>query len=454
MTHNSGAEREAELMFDILDFARRHGRKILNAHMTDFGGETAKPAFQKLLIGEYLRKVEKKDFQAFYTLTSKGLNLFEEKRRSQLISEELKTRIIEKLQKAMAELEVKPWEVMFHIIYVIGKNRTVTTQDILEYFKNYFHDIKGTSRSNVYRSIKHLRMKEYIGYEKKTHLQSQYRLSEKGEEIFYMAKAQAARKLRTSEEWDQALKKVFDSMADQQKEDEEALFYALENALPGNLDNPQVVWVLYTQGTVFELKGNLDKAEEVYIRMDEICEELEDTRGRAYALKGLGNVSFKKKKYTVAEQYYRRCHKIAHNVQDALLLSDVLNNLGSCFYMKDDIDEALHMFEKALTLAGDNTGRVASRLYNKGLCYARKEDLDKARKFWSESLILYRKLQEKTEIIWVEYNLREIDRMQKGEHLEKTYRRALLTGASKDIKRAYKELSEFKIDGLIKSTES
>lgn len=134
MIHNSSAEREAELMVDILDFARCHGRKILNTHMTDFGGEEVKPAFQKLLIGEYLKKVEKKDSQAFYTLTSKGLNLFEEKRRSQSISEELKTRIIEKLQKAMSELEIKPWEVMFHIIYVIGRTRTVTTQDILEYY--------------------------------------------------------------------------------------------------------------------------------------------------------------------------------------------------------------------------------------------------------------------------------------------------------------------------------
>lgn len=214
MIHNSGGKREVELMVDILDFARRHGRKILSTHMTGFGGEEVKPAFQKLLIGEYLKKVEKKDFQAFYTLTSKGLSLFEEKRKSQSISEELKTQIIEKLQKAMTELEVKPWEVMFHIIYVIGRTRTVTTQDILEYFRTCFHDIKGTSRSNVYRSIKHLRMKGYIRYEKKTHLQSQYRLSEKGEEIFYMAKAQAARKLRTSEEWDQALKRVFDSMTD------------------------------------------------------------------------------------------------------------------------------------------------------------------------------------------------------------------------------------------------
>lgn len=453
MTPIEDSAREAELMVEILDFARCHGRKILQDQI-DFEDEKGQTILQKLLIGEYLSRVEKKGIPVFYTLTSKGLNLFEEERKFQSISEELKASIIEKLTYAMAELEVKPWEVMFHIIHVVGKRKVVTTGDIEDYFRTYFPDIKGTSRANVYRNIKHLRMKGYIEFEKRSHIdQNQYRLSKKGEGIFYMTKIDATRKLRTLKEWDDTLKHVFDRVAHERKEDEHALFCAMERSVPEGLDRSQLVWVLHTQGNLYELKGNLDKAEEAYLRMDGFCEELNNTRGRAYALKGLGNVSFKKGKYAVAAQYYKRCHRIAQPLEDTLLLSDVLNNVGSCLYMDDDIDEALAFFEKALTLVGIDTFRKASALHNKGLCYARKEDLNEAKILWEKSLALYKELQEPVEIKKVEHNLRQIDRKQKEEYLEKTYRNALQTGTSQDIRKAYKELAQFQTDDLIASTE-
>ena len=449
------AQREAELIFEILNFARCHGRKILKDQTKDFEIKGAQSVLQKLFIGEYLRKVEKKGIPLFYALTSKGLNLFEEVRTSQSVPEELKTQIIERLRKAMNELEVKPWEVMFHIIHVIGKRRVVTTGDIEEYFHNYFPDIRGTSRANIYRNIKRLRMKSYIEYEKRSHVdQNQYRLSKKGEEIFYMTKADATRKLRTVREWDDTLRRVFERVNNERKEDTQALFYTMEHSVPGGLDKSQLIWILHTQGSLYELKGNLDKAEEVYVRMEGMCEEVKNIRGKAYALKGLGNVSFKKEKYAVAEQYYKRCHKVAQTLEDNLLLSDVLNNLGSCLYMNDDIDEALQTFEKALGLAEPDMTRKASTLYNVGLCYARKEDFNKAKNLWERSLILYKELQETLEIKKVEHNLREINKKQKEEYLEKTYWRALQMGTSQDIKKAYKELSKFKIDGLIAATES
>ncbi|MBU7010576.1 MAG: hypothetical protein HXS46_07780 [Theionarchaea archaeon] len=79
---------------------------------------------------------------------------------------------------------------------------------------------------------------------------------------------------------------------------------------------------------------------------------------------------------------------------------------------------------------------------------------NKAKNLWERSLILYKELQETLEIKKVEHNLREINKKQKEEYLEKTYWRALQMGTSQDIKKAYKELSKFKIDGLIAATES
>jgi tetratricopeptide (TPR) repeat protein len=446
----SDSERDAELMFDILDFARSHGRKILKDQIKTMEGENIHTLVQKLLIGEYLEKIEKEDVPIFYTLTSKGLNFFEERLESQPVSKDSRRFIIEKLAHTMATLEVKPWEVMFHIIHVIGKRKGVTTGDIQEYFRAYFPDIKGISRANVYRNIKQLRMKGYIEYKKRSHIdQNQYRLSKKGEEIFYMTKVNATRKLRTVKEWDNTLKKVFDRVADKRKEDDQTLFFAMEHSVPEDLDASQVIWVLYSQGTLYELKGNLDKAEEVYVRMEGICEEINNTRGKAYALKGLGNIAFKKGKYTVAQQYYTRCHRIAQTLEDALLLSDVLNNLGSCLYMDDDIDEALAVYKKALTIAGSDIHRKASALYNEGLCFARKEDLDEAKIFWEKSLSLYKELQEPVEIKKVEHNLRQVDTKQKKDYLEGVYERALQTGTSQDIKNAYKELAEFQMEDLM-----
>jgi tetratricopeptide (TPR) repeat protein len=438
------AREEVEIMADMLDFARCHGRKLTEDQARRCGNEKAQSLLLKLSMGEYFAKVEKKDIPVFYTLTSKGLNIFEDLRKDQVVPQDMKCRIMENLTKALEDLEIKPWEVMFHIIHVVGKRQPVATGDIEEYFTRYFGTIKGTSRSNIYRNLKHLRMKGYVEYEKKSYIdQSQYRLSKKGEEIFYMTKADAARKLRTSEEWDAALKKIFERVAKEREEDNRVLFHTLDTVLPDGLDISQIIWALYTQGNVWELKGNLDRAEAVYLRMEGICEETGDLRGRAYALKGLGNVSFKRANYVAAEQYYRRCQKIAGWFQDNALLSDVFNNMGSCSYMGDDIDEALQFFEKGLALAGHDTYRVAGTFYNTGLCCARKEDFKAARELWEKSLTLYQELQESVEVKKVKRNLREIDQKQKKDFLEEKYRDALEIGTSEDIREAYDNLVEF-----------
>jgi tetratricopeptide (TPR) repeat protein len=180
--------------------------------------------------------------------------------------------------------------------------------------------------------------------------------------------------------------------------------------------------------------------------MEGISEEISDSRARAYALKGLGNVAFKMEKFSVAEQHYKRCQRIAQNLEDNLLLSDVLNNLGSCLYMDDKIDEALEQFEKALQLTGNDASRQAATLYNKGLCYARKEDFTKAKELWSKSLHLYETLHEAVEINKVRHNLREIDRKSKREYLGEEYWKAIKTGTTPDIKKAYKDLASFIMD--------
>jgi len=348
----------------------------------------------------------------------------------------------------MREPEMKPWELMFHIIHVIGNRQPIPTEGVIQYFERRFPDLKGTSIPNIYRNLQRLRMKGYIEYGKILYKdQSSYILSEKGKNIFKMTKADAARKLRTVEEWDHALMSVFQRIDRERKQDEEALFYVLDSIFP-DLDDRQLIWILYTKGNIYELKGNFDKAKEEYLRMEGICEKVDDSKGRAYALKGLGNVAFNLERFSVAEQLYTKCREIAKSLQDNLLLSDALNNIGACLYMLDNLGEALQFFEKSLELSRNDPSRMASTLYNEGLCYIRRGDFNKAQELWIRSLNIYERLQERIEIEKVQHNLREIDRQHKRDFLENEYRRAKQIGTLEDIKKAYKELVWFEMNNF------
>lgn len=432
-------------MFEILNFARTRERRILERQLTGFG-KGADSASQKLTMREYLRKVSKEG-QKFYSITNKGLNLFRDSRRkTATVPDELKGEILEKLQEIISELRVKPWELMFHIICAVGINQPVTTEEISNYLQKTLTDEKGLSRANIYRYLQKLRMKGYIEYKKTVYQeQSPYQLSEKGREVFGMAKDEATHTLRTSEEWDECLKRVYEIQDEKEKQDTEALLHSLRTG-PAGLDKKVMAWVLFTRANILELKGNLEDAEREYLHMESLCEEVEDNRGRAYALKGLGNIAFKLRRYGVAEEYYKKCHKIAQNVGDTMLLSDVLNDLGACLYMNDEIDGALQAFENASALSGDDGYKRASSLYNCGLCYARKEDYSMARELWEESLKMYQTLEHTPDIQKVEHNLREIDRKEKQEHLEGCYRKAREFGTTEEIKKAYKELAEFLLE--------
>jgi tetratricopeptide (TPR) repeat protein len=447
MNPQKSNEKEAELMFEILNFARTHERKIYEGDLNKLDAGKTHKCVEKLVNAEYLQKVEKEK-PHFYGLMVKGLNLFEDKRLEEPVPEELRNRILETLCKILGQLEMKPWELMFHLIHTIGNRQPITTESILNYLQNQFPETKGVSQPSVYRNLKLLRMKEYIEYAKFTYMDpNPYVLSEKGKEIFNMTRADATHKLRTSEEWDEALRTIFQRIDKEKELEDSALFDTFKTKIP-DLDDSQLVWVLFSKGNIYELKGHLDEAESTYLQMEQICEEVANEKGRAYAVKGIGNVAFKQERYKVAEQLYTKCKKIAETIKDTMLLSDVLNNLGSCAYINYDIEKALGLYKKALELAGDDISRQASTLYNQGLCYARKEHLDKARELWSQSFSLYKKAGEDIEIKRVEHNLRELDRKQKEEHLEEKYRKAQELGTTEDIEKAYKELAKFKLKNL------
>jgi tetratricopeptide (TPR) repeat protein len=288
-------------------------------------------------------------------------------------------------------------------------------------------------------------MKGYIEYEKMVYSeQSSYRLGESARGVMRLSPSQALQALHTVEEWDAAMKEVFATMEENTIQKEEALFATIES-VPQGLSPQQMIWILFMKGAVYELKRKLDKAEAVYLHMEELSEEIGDAKARSYSLKGLGNVAFKRSKFAVANRYYNKCQKIAEPLHDDLLSSDVLNNLGSCLFMDDDVEGALDHFTQALDLIGADQSREAFILCNQGLCYARMEQLENARKLWEKSLHLYEDVHDTVGMQIVRHNLREIDQRQKKEYLEQTYQKAMETGTTEDRKKAYEDLVKFQI---------
>jgi tetratricopeptide (TPR) repeat protein len=432
---------EAEQMYKILDFARQNNRKI-ESHQVVTLGDTAQSHIKTLVSMEYLKEV-KKESVWFYSIRAKGLNLFGKNRMKGEIPLKLKEKIINKLIKDLEKLQMKPWEVMLHIFQLMGKNESMNTEEITQSLKQQDPELKGTSRANIYRIIQRLRMKGYIEYDKMVYTeQSSYTLGKKGLQITRLAPSEALNTMHSVEEWDAAMKEVFTSMKEEKIQKEEALFSRIES-IPEGLSADQLLWILYLKATTYELKERLNEAEASYLQMEGLSEEIGDVRGRSYSLKGLGTVAFKRAKYAVAEQYFRRCQNLALGLHDDPLSSDILNNLGSCSFMNDDVEGALDLFTQALELVGSDRSREAMILCNQGLCYARMEQLDRARALWEESLHLYIELHDTIGIQTVQHNLREIDCKQKREYLEETYRKAVQMGTTTDRERAYEELVRF-----------
>ncbi|MBU7032922.1 MAG: hypothetical protein HXS53_10355 [Theionarchaea archaeon] len=432
---------EAACMVEILDYARKNNHMILSDQVIRLG-DSAQSHIETLISMEYLREV-KKGKAWFYSLQSKGLNLFRKNRNKDDIPPEMKEKIINKLINDLEKLQMKPWEVMLHIFQLLAKHGSMNTEEVTQSLKQQSPQMKGTSRANIYRIIQRLRMKGYIEYEKLVYNeQSSFKLCKKGLQIIELAPAEALQTLHSMEEWDEAMKEVFTSMKEETIVKEEALFFTIES-IPEGLHAAQMLWILYMKATIYELKGRLDEAEVSYLQMEGLSEETGDVRGRSYSLKGRGTVAFKQAKYAAAEQYFKRCQDLSRNFQDDPLSSDIFNNLGSCSFMNDDVEGALNLFTRALEFVGSDRSREAMILCNQGLCHARMEQFDKARTLWEKSLQLYTELNDTMGIHTAQHNIREIDRKKKREHLEETYLKALKLGTTADRERAYAELVRF-----------
>ena len=220
----------AEKMYDLLNYARTHNRRI-QRHEIDTLGEDAFSHIKALISLEYLKEVKKDDVW-FYSIRSKGLNLFDEKRLKGEISSDEREDIIKKLENDLKKLRLKPWEVMLQILQLLRDHGPMNTEEIFEALNQHFPEIKGTYRSNIYRWIQRLRMKGYLEYDKKVYTeQSSYKLGEAAQGIMGLSSSRALHKLRTGEEWDATMKQVL-----KKREEEDVLDVAIKRLSDEQID--------------------------------------------------------------------------------------------------------------------------------------------------------------------------------------------------------------------------
>ncbi len=143
-------------------------------------------------------------------------------------------------------------------------------------------------------------------------------------------------------------------------------------------------------GIVYQVRGDLDKAEEMYRKSLAIEEALGRKEGRANQYGNLGNVYKTRGDLDKAEEMYRKSLAIEEALGRKEGMASDYGNLGNVYQTRGDLDKAKDMFLKSLAI-NDALGRkegVANQYGNLGIVYQARGDLDKAEEMYRKSLAI------------------------------------------------------------------
>jgi tetratricopeptide (TPR) repeat protein len=175
--------------------------------------------------------------------------------------------------------------------------------------------------------------------------------------------------------WDEALE-IWEAL---KKED-------LSEGLKGTLANDL--------GSVYQAKGEWDKAIDYYQRSLAIHEKLGDEHGMSIIFNNLGSVYQAKGEWDKAIDYYQRSLEIKEKAEDEHGIASTFNNLGSVYQAKGEWDKAIEYHRRSLAIGekiGDEHG-MASTFNNLGEVYRVKGEWDKAIDYCQRSLEITQKI--------------------------------------------------------------
>ncbi len=147
-------------------------------------------------------------------------------------------------------------------------------------------------------------------------------------------------------------------------------------------------------GLIYETRGDLDKAEEMFLKILEIHKKLDDKEGQAKDYGNLGPIYKTRGQLDKAEQMFREGLKIDEKLGRLEGMAAKYGNLGLIYLRRGQLDKAEQMHKKALKIS-EKLGRLegmASDYGNLGVIYQTRGQLDKAEQMHNKSLEIAEKL--------------------------------------------------------------
>jgi tetratricopeptide (TPR) repeat protein/tRNA A-37 threonylcarbamoyl transferase component Bud32 len=150
-------------------------------------------------------------------------------------------------------------------------------------------------------------------------------------------------------------------------------------------------------GQAYTATGQYGAAKATYDMSLHIAQRLDDPKGIAAALDGLGNVADKRGDYANAKTHFDEALVYSRIAQDKNAIGETLNGLGTIAAKRGSLDEAADYFQQALTLRreiNDQKG-VAACLNNLGIVERFKGNLTQCRAYYEQALALRREIDDK-----------------------------------------------------------
>lgn len=147
-------------------------------------------------------------------------------------------------------------------------------------------------------------------------------------------------------------------------------------------------------GTIYQTEGELDKAEEVYEKVLKIEDKLGRPDGIANAYGNLGVIYRTRGQLDKAEEMHNKSLEIAKMLGLQEEMANQYGNLGAIYQTKGQLDKAEEMHKKSLEIdkkLGNKEG-MATQYGNLGLIYCTKGELDKAEEMLRKGLEIDEKL--------------------------------------------------------------
>jgi len=152
-------------------------------------------------------------------------------------------------------------------------------------------------------------------------------------------------------------------------------------------DSLELYWANYSQGLVNYYLGNLKRAKEIYLSIQDYVIRSKDTLNIAALYNNLGMVYNKEKTYDKALNYYGLAYQLKKEANSPDLLN-TLNNLADTYSKMDSIKKSEELFQEFYKLAYQSESVLYHTVadLNLGSVFLLKGDANGALKYLTEAL--------------------------------------------------------------------